>query len=195
MVKIGLTGGIGSGKSYVARLLAQRGIPVYDSDSNARRLIVSDPAIADGLNRLVGAAVVSGGILDRKRLADYLFSDPDHAQSVNAVVHPRVLDDFERWATECECCGLCVFESAILFETGFDRKMDMSVCVDAPRELRIRRCMERDASPEQKVLERMASQMDQREKCSLADFVIVNDGERDLDAQISELLGYCKKLS
>lgn len=195
MVKIGLTGGIGSGKSYVAGLLAQLGIPVYDSDSNARRLTVSDSGIVAGLNGLLGADVVSDGVLDRRMLADYLFSDPDHARRVNAIVHPRVLSDFEEWAERCEDSVFCVFESAILFETGFNRHMDVAVCVDAPLDVRIRRCMERDGMPEHKVLERIASQMDQSGKCSLADFVIVNDGERDLQPQILELLEYCKKIS
>lgn len=195
MVKIGLTGGIGSGKSYVAGLLKEFGLPVYDSDSHAKSLMVNDMRIASELRRLAGEDVIVDNSLNRRKLADYIFSDPEHVSRVNALVHPVVFDDFNRWASDLAGSDICVFESAILFETGFDRAMDVTVCVDAPLETRIKRCIERDGVNRERIEERIASQMGQEEKCSLADFVILNDGIRNLHVQISELLEYCKNKS
>lgn len=191
MIKLGITGGIGSGKSFVASLLAERGMPLYDTDRNAKALAVSDSEIRQGLVALLGSDVYDAeGELNKSLLASYLFSGEENARNVNSVIHPCVFRDFLRWAgeREREGCVLAGMESAILFESGFDRGVDKVLMVYAPEELRVRRAMERDGVSEMQVRARMAAQMDDGEKCRKSDFVIVNDGQHSLDSQIDDLL-------
>ena len=193
MIKIGITGGIGCGKSYVAAIMAARGIPVYDSDSNAKRLMSSDAGLRDRLKFLAGDNVYnSDGKLNRGLLASYIFADETCRHNVESAVHPAVKNDFLRWADSIDGYDFCLFESAILFESGFQECVDFSVTVDAPLELRIQRCMERDGVERETVLQRIASQMSQDEKVRLADYVIVNDNISDLSVQIDEMIDKCK---
>lgn len=188
MVRIGLTGGIGCGKSYVARLLIKRGIPVYDSDSQAKQLSDMSPAIREQLTELVGdRQLYADGTLNRKMLAEYLFASEENARKVEKIIHPAVKTHFLEW-TDSQDSALCAIESAILIESGFADVVDYIVVVDAPVELRIKRCMERDSTTKEKVLERMAAQMSQEEKCSLAHFLIFNDNVSDLERQIDAML-------
>ena len=131
MIKLGITGGIGCGKSYVAHLLQERGIPVYDTDREAKRLMVSHPVIRRKLTELLGEAVYEGDVLNKPLLAGYLFACKDNAERVNSVVHPCVYDDFLRWTKMHECSGkeTVAMESAILFESGFDRAVDRVLMV------------------------------------------------------------------
>ena len=115
-------------------------------------------------------------------------------ERVNAIIHPRVRENFKRWADAQGSKEFCILESAILFESGFDKEVDYTVCVDAPLPLRIKRCVKRDNTNEQAVVARINSQMDQEEKCRRADFVIVNDDVQMLEPQIDSLLEECKKL-
>ncbi|MBO7588466.1 MAG: dephospho-CoA kinase [Bacteroidaceae bacterium] len=190
MVKVGLTGGIGSGKSYVAALLSLRGIPVYDSDSNARRIMSSDAKTVRALTAIVGPELYTDGVMDRGVMASYIFGDKAHAREVEAVVHPRVRDDFRKWAASLENTGICVLESAILFESGFDSEVDLTVAVYAPEELRIERCMKRDGTGRESVTARINSQSDQEEIRARCGFVILNDGSIDLEEQIDLLIKY-----
>ncbi|MDD6890598.1 MAG: dephospho-CoA kinase [Bacteroidales bacterium] len=188
MIRIGITGGIGSGKSFVARKLEALGVPVYDTDSRARSLITASPQIRQGLSRLVGpGAYLPDGQLDRPRLAVFLFSDPAHAAAVNAIVHPAVRADFREWC-EGQTAPVVALESAILYEARFETEVDRVLMVYAPLDLRLRRAMERDGVPEAKVRARIAAQMDDEEKCRRADFVVVNDGSAPLDTVLQELL-------
>lgn len=188
MVRIGLTGGIGCGKSYVARLLIKRGIPVYDSDSQAKQLSDMSPAIREQLTELVGdRQLYADGTLNRKILTEYLFASEENARKVEKIIHPAVKTHFLEWA-DSQDSALCAIESAILIESGFADVVDYIVVVDAPVELRIKRCMERDSTTKEKVLERMAAQMSQEEKCSLAHFLIFNDNVSDLERQIDAML-------
>lgn len=190
MVKVGLTGGIGSGKSYVAALLSLRGIPVYDSDSNARRIMSSDAETVRALTAIVGPELYTDGVMDRGVMARYIFGDKVHAREVEAVVHPRVRDDFRKWAASLEDTGICVLESAILFESGFDSEVDLTVAVYAPEELRIERCMKRDGTGRESVTARINSQSDQEEIRTRCGFVILNDGSIGLEEQIDSLIKY-----
>lgn len=196
MLTIGITGGIGCGKSYVSAKMRLRGIPVYDSDTRAKLITATNPVIKMELTRLVGPTLYCPcgcGVLQKEVLAKFIFGNPDNLAKVNAIIHPRVKEDFRQWADEQKGKDFCILESAILFESGFDGEVDFKVCVDAPLELRIRRCMERDKTTREAVVERINNQMDQAEKCSKADFVIVNDGVQALDPQIDALLEKCKK--
>ena len=196
MLTIGITGGIGCGKSYVSAKMRLRGIPVYDSDTRAKLITATNPVIKMELTRLVGPTLYCPcgcGVLQKEVLAKFIFGNPDNLAKVNAIIHPRVKEDFRQWADEQKGKDFCILESAILFESGFDGEVDFKVCVDAPLELRIRRCMERDKTTREAVVERINNQMDQAEKCSKADFVIVNDGVQALEPQIDALLEKCKK--
>ena len=194
---IGLTGGIGSGKSYVAAKMQLHGIPVYDSDSRAKLLTATDPVIKEALTELVGPTLYCPcgcGVMEKEVLAQFIFGNPENMAKVNEIIHPRVREDFKRWCIGQGSKEFCILESAILFESGFDSEVDYKVCVDAPLALRIKRCVKRDGVTEQAVVARINSQMDQEEKCRLADFVIVNDDVQALEPQISALIDNVRKL-
>ena len=188
-MRIGVTGGIGSGKSYVCRLLAQRWqLPVYDCDSAAKMLMVSSPRIRQQLQELVGDDVYdAGGQLNKGVMSRYLFTDAAHVKAVNAIVHPAVKDDFEQWASRQT--GDVVMESAILVEAGFAKAVDCLVVVEAPLALRIQRAMARDGATEEQVRARVRHQMTAEQLRAYADIVIVNDG-RDLLSQLSPIVNY-----
>lgn len=192
-----MTGGIGCGKSYVSAKMQLRGIPVYDSDTRAKLITATDPVVGLELTRLVGPTLFCPcgcGVMQKEVLAKFIFGNPENMAKVNAIIHPRVKEDFRRWADAHASKDFCILESAILFESGFDGEVDFTVCVDAPSELRISRCMKRDNSTREAVVKRIESQMDQVEKCSRADFVIVNDDVQPLEPQIDALLDNVKKL-
>lgn len=180
---VALTGGIGSGKSYVCRLLAERGISVYDCDAHAKELMRTSRSLQQELSALVGDDVFRDGILQKVVLAAYLLQSEEHVQAVNAVIHPAVAHDFEQ-------SGQTWLESAILFDSGFNRRthIDKVVCVTAPEEVRIRRVMARDGINREKTLEWMARQLPQEEVLRRSDYEIVNDGIRPLAAQVDHLL-------
>jgi dephospho-CoA kinase len=188
MIKMAITGGIGSGKSYVSRLLAQRGIPVYIADDEAKRLTATDPLIRSRLQALVGEEVYyADGRLNRALLAGYLFASAGHVQAVNAIIHPRVREDFAEWALrqQAPVVGL---ESAILYEAGFADTVDAVVMVYAPRELRLQRAMQRDGATREQIERRMAAQMSDDEKRRRARYVVVNDGTEPLESQLDDLI-------
>ena len=156
MITIGITGGIGSGKSVVSRILHTLGIPVYDSDSRAKWLNDHSPVIRQALTDLIGSDLYENGMLRRDRLAAAIFSSGDLLERVNGIIHPEVKKDFCQWRSECES-DLCAVESAILFSSGFDSLCDTVIRVDAPEKIRQERAMTRDGSPET-VRQRMLSQ-------------------------------------
>jgi dephospho-CoA kinase len=189
MNKIAITGGIGSGKSFVGRLLARRGIPVYIADDEAKRLTVTDPLIRSRLTALVGADVyLADGSLNKPLLAQYLFDGPDHVRQVNAIIHPRVKQDFKAWAEAQTNVTTGAMESAILYEAGFEDTVDAVVMVYAPRALRLQRAMARDGATREQIERRMAAQMTDEEKRRRATYVVVNDGVQSLDAQLDALI-------
>ena len=173
-IKIGITGGIGSGKSYVCRLLEQRGIEVYDCDAAAKRLIRTSTRLRQQLKELIGS-------LQKADISRFLLASEENQQAVNAIVHPAVFQDFE-------ASGMQWMESAILYESGADRLVDRVVVVTAPEEVRIERVMSRDSISREKALQWIARQWPQEEVRQRADFEIVNDGKADLEKQIERLL-------
>lgn len=188
-IRIGITGGIGSGKSVVSRLLETMGVPVYISDLETRRLMHTDAAIRRQLVALLGEEVYAGGRLNKPLLASYLFASQEQAARVNGIVHPCVKDDFRRWAAQMSAEHSVVgMESAILLEAGFAGEVDRIVMVYAPLEVRIARAVERDRSSRELIEQRIRSQMDDEEKRSRADEVIVNDGVAPLLPQVLDLL-------
>ena len=190
LIKLGITGGIGSGKSFFSNLLLAKGVPVFDSDSEAKKLMVSDESIIFALKALLGDEVYVDGKLNKPMLASYIFSSSDNAEKINSIVHPCVKKAFLAWADECFHSGhsIVAIESAILFESGFDDVVDCVVDVYAPADVRLARAVKRDSSTSEAVSKRMASQMDDEEKKRLADYCIVNDGIEDVDTQIEKLI-------
>jgi len=180
-MKIGITGGIGSGKSYVCKRLANRGIAVYDCDAAAKRLIHSSPVIREQLTSLIGTDAYVDGVLNKAAVARFLLESEAHAKAIDGVVHPAVFRDFEE-------SGMLWMESAIMYESGIYRLVDKVVVVTAPEEVRIGRVMERDGITREKVLQWMQRQWPQDEVCQRADYEIVNDGIADIDEQIDNLL-------
>lgn len=187
-IKIGITGGIGSGKSVVSRLLEVMGIPVYIADAAAKLLTNTDPYIRKELSALLGEEVYEGGALNKPLLASYLFGHPDHATRVNGIIHPRVKEDFRQWVEERNNLPWAGMESAILIESGFASEVDVVVMVYAPLEIRIQRVIRRDSTTRELVMKRIQSQMSDEEKREQACFVIVNDDETPLIPQVLELI-------
>lgn len=179
-----ITGGIGSGKSYVCRILESRGISVYDCDAAAKRLMRTSEKLQQELRQLVGQDVyTSDGQLQKRVLSDFLLTSEANKQALNDVIHPAVAEDFQS-------SGMTWLESAILFESGFDRRVsfDRVVCVSAPRDVRIQRIMRRDNISAEKAAEWIDTQMAQEEVERRSHFVIVNDGKSDIEQQIDNML-------
>ena len=193
MIRIAITGGIGSGKSYVSDLLEKRGIPIYNADNESKCLTVSDMNIRKGLIDLLGEEVYQEGMLIKPLLAAYLFASPENAAKVNGIIHPRVKADFLQWVDEHRHVGVVGLESAILYESGFDDVVDAVVMVYAPKSLRLQRAMKRDQASETQVRARMAAQMDDEEKRRRADYVVMNDGSISLEEQLDVLVEHLKK--
>lgn len=189
MKYIAITGGIGSGKSYVCRLLERRGIRVYDCDANAKRLMAGDHDLQTRLQELVGDGVFSGHVLQKRVLAAFLLASETNKQAVDDIIHPAVAADFMR-------SGCQWLESAILFDSGFNRRVPFSfiVCVSAPEEVRVSRVMARDHISREKALEWIGRQWPQEKVEQQSDFVIVNDGNEDLDRQVALLLNKVKQI-
>ena len=188
--RIAITGGIGSGKSYVCKLLADRGVKVYDCDAAAKRIMATDTALQANLNAVVGEEVFIDGILQKPILAKFLLASEANKQAVNDVVHPAVAADFiasnYQW-----------LESAILFDAKFNERInfDYIVCVIAPEDVRIERIAQRDGISHEQALQWIKHQMPQEVMEKKADFIIVNDGTSDLSAAIKSLLEAVSTLS
>jgi dephospho-CoA kinase len=180
MRRIAVTGGIGSGKSYVCRMLAEHGIEIYDCDAAAKRLMRTSSELRARLTGLVGSNLYDGERLNKPVMAQFLLSSDENQRAINAIVHPAVGEDFLR-------SGMKWMECAILFESGFDKLVDYKICVVAPLKIRLQRIMQRDGLTRQKAMEWISKQMPQEEVSSKCDFVIVNDGVADLQQQIENL--------
>jgi len=188
MIRVGITGGIGSGKSVVSKLFSVMGIPVYNCDAASKELTVKDDGIREKLIELVGPEVyVSDGSLNKALLASWLFKSDAHVQKVNAIIHPAVKRDFLQWVDRQQIEGytVCAMESAILFEARFEDVVDKIVVVSASMETRIQRTMQRDHLEREAVLERISRQLDDAVKVGRADFVVHNEGEQLLIPQLS----------
>lgn len=187
MIKIGITGGIGSGKSVIASLLELSGVPVYIADTESKLLTETSPVIREKLTALFGETLYTAKGLDKKLLASHIFGNPERLKQVNAIIHPEVNHHFQAWADK-QNTPLCAIESAILFESGFDQTVDVSLMVYAPIEVRIRRVLERDAVSREEVVRRIGSQLPDEVKKEKSDYVIFNDGKQALLPQVTAFL-------
>lgn len=180
MIKLGITGGIGSGKSTVCQVFALLGIPIYDSDKQAKLLMNRSPIIRQKLMESFGKTIYQeDGTLNRKQLASLVFNSPPLLQQLNEIVHPVVKKDFMCWADSQNSAPYAIQESAILFDSGFHLLMDKTLTVTAPLEERINRVMKRDKTNRQQVQERIDSQMSDEKRLEMSDYEIKN-GNQDL---------------
>jgi len=186
MIRIGLTGGIGSGKTMVSTLLGVLGVPVYDSDERTKALYDEDESLKSALKNRFGELLFEGGRLNRGMLAELIFSDCKALSDVNALVHPVVEADFRCWAKK-QTAPFVVQESAILFEAGLAPFCDVVVVVSAPEELRIQRVCKRNSCSAESVRERMQWQLKENERLAQADMVVVNDDVKALIPQVLSL--------
>lgn len=194
MMIVGLTGGIGSGKSTVGKLLVDLGVPVYNSDTEAKRLMNTSKVLRRKIVQLLGEESFVNGMLNRSYIAKKVFNDKELLGKLNGIVHPAVRKHFLRW-TKKKHHPYVVQETALLFENGMQDFYDKIVLVTAPKELRIERIMQRDGSTRHQVLERMDNQLDDGLKLSLADYVLDNVDLGETEIKVRELnialLAYC----
>lgn len=187
-ILLGITGGIGSGKSVVTHLLQLKGIPVYDCDFRAKVLMSTSTELQKKLTALVGQEVFPQGKLDKEVLSTYLFASGEHADAVNRIVHPCVLDDFKLWIEKLGSNRFLAVESALLFEAGFDAVVDHIVMVYSSQESRIARVMHRDGLHQELVLKKIKAQMSDEKKRQQADSLIINDEQHSLIEQVEALI-------
>ena len=193
MLRIGITGGIGSGKSFVCKKIEALGFPVYYCDDEAKRLMVEDDDIVKGLRGLIGPDSYTENKeqnciqLNKSVVAKFLFASSENVQKINSLVHPRVKADFLNWASRQN--NKAVFmESAILFEAHFQDVVDRTVLVTAPMDVKMERAMLRDHSSREQIESRMRQQQDENNIISLVDYLILNDGVADVDTQLHHIL-------
>lgn len=187
MIKIGLTGGIGSGKTVVASLLMVMGIPVYIADDESKKLTNESPVIRAKLIELFGESIYSQNGLNRVLLASYIFEHPELLKAVNSIIHPEVNLHFLNWVAH-QPGDICAIESAILFESGFDRIVDASIMVYAPKEIRIERACKRGNLIREEVERRINNQLSDEIKKKQSNYVIDNDGTRAIIPQLEEII-------
>jgi dephospho-CoA kinase len=186
MVRVGLTGGIGSGKSTAAQIFEVLGIPVYYADVEAKRLMNEDEQLRSAIIHIFGNEAYSNKIVNRKFISSIVFSDPAKLELLNSIVHPVIKKDAEAWMYK-QATPYAIHEAALIFEAKVDERLDCVIGVSSPRELRIKRVMERDNVNREEILNRINRQLDEEIKMSKCDFVLINDEEHLLIPQVLEL--------
>lgn len=183
---VGLTGGIGSGKSTVAKVFKTLSVPVFNSDDIAKNIINNDIDVIREVTTEFGT-VYSDGKLDKVKMAAIVFNDADALEKLNKIIHPKVAEHFQKWIEENKEAAILIKEAAILIESGAYKKMDKIVLVTAPEKIRIQRVVKRDKTSNQKVKERIQTQFSDKEKMSYADYTIVNDDKQLIIPQVIEV--------
>ena len=187
MKKIGLTGGIGAGKTYVSKIFQKMGIPIFNADEQAKKCMVEDSSLKAAVQLAFGESMYLKGVLQKDALANIVFNNTEALGKLNALVHPIVKQKFEDWCTQ-QSTSIVIKEAAILFESDAHLGLDAVVCVSAPEKLRIERVQKRDGSSVEQIESRMSKQMPQAEKEELADFLIVNDQVQLLLPQVLTII-------
>ena len=187
MLKIGITGGIGSGKSTACLVFEKLGIPIYNSDKRAKDLMVEDEALVDSIKSTFGNEVYSGKELNRSVLAGKVFKSKDELEKLNSLVHPAVGRDYKYWLSQYKEEKYTIKEAALLFEVGIYRTLDKVIMVTCPLEERLNRVMKRDGIDRKAVLNRINNQWTEEEKLKLADYFIYNDGSQLLIPQVLKI--------
>jgi dephospho-CoA kinase len=186
VLRVGLTGGIGSGKSTVAQIFEVFGIPVYYADIAAKKLMNEDAGLKSAITNIFGKEAYSNSILDRKYISSIVFSDPAKLKALNSLVHPATKKDGEAWMQQ-QTSSYAIHEAALIFEAKVSERLDHVIGVSSPLELRINRAMERDKVNREEVLKRMDQQLDEEIKMSRCDFVLINDEQQLLIPQVLDI--------
>lgn len=193
MIKLGITGGIGSGKSVVSEIFHLYGIPLYNADKEAKKLNDTSPYIREQLTLHIGEDLYIDDKLDRKKLASIIFHDSHKLAIVNSIIHPELAKHFNEWCRQREQCPMVILDAPLLIEAGFHKFVDKVIMVQAPEELRIARVIQRDRSVRQEVEARMKSQLPEEEKMKYADYVVRNDNRHSLISQVSKIIKKANK--
>jgi dephospho-CoA kinase len=188
---IGLTGGIGSGKTTIANHFIKSGVPVYIADDEARKIMQSDEIIEE-IKKTFGTAIFENGILNREKLAQIVFSEPEKLKLLNAIIHPAVKKHFRNWILNHKNAPFIIYEAAILFESGSYKDCDKIITVTAPMESRIQRVIDRDNSSREQVLKRINAQWNDDQRIAKSDYVIENDSLEIAKSEVDKILKILK---
>ena len=188
MIKIGITGGIGSGKSTVAKLLKLHGVPVYNADDETKKLNNTSLVIRKQLMKHFGEDLYLNNELDKKKFAHIIFNDAEKLKLANSIIHPEVLKHFTNWCNQHSNYPIVALEAAILFESNFHKYLDKVITVYSPLDVRVERVSKRDNVPPEMVKSRISHQMPETEKIGMSEYVIFNDYQTSLIEQVSKLL-------
>ena len=188
---IGLTGGIGSGKTTIANEFLSLGVPVYIADDEARKLMQS-PEVINAIRAVFGSAVFEKDVLNREKLAEIVFSNPEKLEQLNAIVHPAVKKHFDEWLLNHKDAPFVIYEAAILFESGGYKKCDLIISVTAPLQTRIQRVIDRDNTTREQVLKRINMQWNDEKRISKSDFIIKNTNIEETKSEIVKILKILK---
>ncbi|MBP9882625.1 MAG: dephospho-CoA kinase [Chitinophagales bacterium] len=191
MLKVGITGGIGSGKTTVCRIFEMLGIPVFYADTVSRNLVQQNPEVIAAIKASFGNGIYQDALLNTKALAKIVFNDPDKLRKLNSIVHPSVFRMFNEWIAKHAGYAYVLKEAALIFETNAHLTLDAVIVVTAPESMRIKRVMHRDGATETDVQQRMKQQMPEAEKRKQATFIIHND---ESELLIPQILAIHKKL-
>lgn len=187
MLKVGITGGIGSGKSSACKIFEVLGVPIYYADDRAKSLMTTDDELVAGIKARFGEAAYQNGELVRPYLAEKVFNDKEALEALNSLVHPAVARDAERWQKDHQNAPYTLKEAALLFEAGSYKQLDQIIVVTAPKEIRIQRVIKRDGVTAEQVEARMNNQWPEEKKVALADHILNNDGQHELIDQVMQL--------
>ena len=193
MIKIGVTGGIGAGKSMICSVLEQMGYPVFYSDIEAKKIISSNSEVKHQLIELFGSQIFINNQLNRTYLASILFSDATLVEKMNAIVHPKVRETFQEWALN-QNSSIVFNEAAILFETGAFKNFDATILLTAPLDVRLKRVAARDNASEEEIMKRINNQWSDDKKMNLATFILVNDDTKSVLNQLETILSEIQAL-
>ena len=188
---IGLTGGIGSGKTTIANHFMEANIPVYIADDEARKIMQSEE-IVDAIKKTFGDSIFDDAILNREKLSQIVFSDPEKLKQLNAIIHPAVRKHFQNWVLNHKNAPVVIYEAAILFESGSYKNCDLIITVTAPLETRIQRVIQRDKTTREQVLQRINAQWNDDQRMAKSDFVIENVNPKTTKTEINKILKILK---
>lgn len=188
MIKLGVTGGMGSGKTLVCSIISAMGYPIFNADLEARRIVDSDPGLVSSIKNLFGDDIYINNKLNRSKVSEIVFTNHDKLEKLNSIIHPAVAAHFNEWVLQYKSRALVVKEAAILFESGAYLGIDKIISVVAPTEVRVNRVMARDGFSRDSILSRMNNQFPQEELIKRSDYIIENDGVKLILPQIVRII-------
>lgn len=192
MIEVGITGGIGSGKSMVANIIEKMGYPIFNADEESKHILTSNLNIKNELMKKFGNSILTNNELDRKKIASKVFNNPEALKFLNSILHPKVANTYKEWKEKLNS-KICFKEAAILIESGSYHELDKIILIIAPEKVRIKRVMDRDKITEEEVLSRIKNQLSDEEKLKYADFIIQNDEHHALLPQVNLILNQLMK--